>query len=83
MEGKIAKVSKGGHIGGSAPFGYRIQGEGREAWLVKVPAEQAALRTIEALRGKMSLREIAAAVKAKHQVKMSHEAVRRIYATTR
>jgi DNA invertase Pin-like site-specific DNA recombinase len=38
MDGKRGKRAKGGHVGGLAPYGYRIVGEGREAALV--PHEQ-------------------------------------------
>jgi DNA invertase Pin-like site-specific DNA recombinase len=40
LEGKRNKAEKGGHTGGEAPLGYRIEGKGREARLVPVEAEQ-------------------------------------------
>jgi len=42
-EGKRAKKEKGGHIGGQAPFGYKIVGSGRDAVLEPVEQEQEAL----------------------------------------
>ena len=47
-EGRTAKKAKGGHIGGSAPFGYRKLGEGRGAMLEPVEAEQYAIDRIKA-----------------------------------
>ena len=77
-DGRRAKASRGGHTGGSAPFGYRVFGQGKEASLVEVPEQQAAIRTILELRGKASLRSIAAAVKERHGIEVSYEAVRRV-----
>ena len=45
-DGRRGKATKGGHIGGTAPFGYRVEGAGKAAILVPVPAEQEALETI-------------------------------------
>jgi DNA invertase Pin-like site-specific DNA recombinase len=77
-EGRRAKKAVGGHIGGSAPFGYRVVGSGRDARLVEVPEFQAAIRTIQSLRGRASLRQIVQRVRAAHRVRISHEGVRRI-----
>jgi DNA invertase Pin-like site-specific DNA recombinase len=77
-EGRRAKAQKGGHTGGSAPFGYRIEGRGREARLIPDPKQQKALAAIRRLRGSMSLRGIAKEVSTKHGVEISHEAVRRV-----
>jgi hypothetical protein len=49
-DGRQGKVTKGGHIGGTAPFGYRVEGTGKAAVLVPVPAEQEALKTIRKAR---------------------------------
>ncbi len=43
-EGKKAKLEKGGHTGGEAPYGYRIVGRGRESRLEVNPDEQAMIR---------------------------------------
>lgn len=77
-EGKRAKASRGGHIGGSAPFGYRVEGQGRDARLVEDSAQQTATRTIRRLRGRMSLRRIAEVVNDRHGLKISHEGVRHV-----
>jgi DNA invertase Pin-like site-specific DNA recombinase len=77
-DGRRAKASRGGHTGGSAPFGYRVVGQGKEARLVEVPEQQVAIRTILELRGKASLRNIANAVKERHGTRVSYEAVRRV-----
>jgi DNA invertase Pin-like site-specific DNA recombinase len=39
-EGRVGKRSKGGFMGGAAPYGYRIAGKGRDAVLIDDPAEQ-------------------------------------------
>ena len=78
QDGRRAKADRGGHTGGSAPFGYRVVGQGREARLVEVPEQQAAIRAILELKGKASLRKIVAAVKERHGVDVSYEAVRRV-----
>lgn len=77
--GQRNKRAQGGHIGGSAPFGYRTIGHGRSATLEAIPEQQAAIATMLALRGTgASLRAISAAVEAQHGLKASHEAVRRV-----
>lgn len=76
--GQAAKKARGGHIGGSAKFGYVIEGVGKDARLVEDPVQQAALRDAFELRGAgMSFRHIAQAIEVKHGVKVSHEAVRK------
>ena len=73
-EGREAKRAAGGHIGGSAPFGYRVEGSGRDAKLVEDPAQQAALQQARELRAAgMSYRKIAAAL----PVTVSYEALRK------
>jgi len=80
-DGQAAKKARGGHIGGSAPFGYRVEGKGHKAELVKDDVQQAALLDVIAWHGeKMSLRGISAQVKVKHGVVVSHESVRRAIA---
>ena len=41
LEGKAAKRKQGGHIGGPIPFGYRKDGKGKNARLVRCEKEQA------------------------------------------
>jgi DNA invertase Pin-like site-specific DNA recombinase len=77
-EGRRAKAARGGHIGGTAPFGYQVLGIGKEAKLVEVEEQQAALATIRELCGNASFRRIAAIVRDRHGIALSHEAVRRI-----
>jgi DNA invertase Pin-like site-specific DNA recombinase len=80
-EGQAAKRAKGGHIGGTAPFGYRVQGQGRAARLEPVEEEQAAIKDMVDLhREGHSLRAIAKHVEAGYGLRVSHEAVRRIVA---
>jgi DNA invertase Pin-like site-specific DNA recombinase len=49
-EGRIGKRQRGGHIGGQAPYGYRVEGKGRGARLVPVEAEQAIVQAVRELR---------------------------------
>ena len=75
-EGRAAKRRAGGHIGGDAPFGWRRVGAGRAARLERDPEQQAALATIRKLAAEgMSSRAIAAAVKDRHGLAVSHVAV--------
>ena len=77
-DGKRSKRARGGHIGGRAPFGYRVEGTGKESLLLPVQDQQDALQTIRRLAGRVSLRAIAATVEELHGVRISHEAVRRV-----
>jgi DNA invertase Pin-like site-specific DNA recombinase len=75
-EGRAAKRRNGGHIGGSAPFGFRKVGSGRTARLEPDPAQQAALADMRRLAAEgMSSRAIAAAVQQRHSMKVSHVTV--------
>lgn len=58
-DGRKGKRERQGHIGGSAPYGYRVVGSGRAAALTPHPDEQRLLARITELRGK---RRTAAAV---------------------
>ncbi len=49
-EGRAGKRARGGHIGGSVPYGYRKVGEGRGAMLEPDEAEQAIVASIKNLR---------------------------------
>jgi DNA invertase Pin-like site-specific DNA recombinase len=81
-DGRAGKRAGGGHVGGSAPFGFRKVGAGRAARLEPVPEQQEAIATMRRLRGEgRSLRAIAAAVHERHGIKVSHLAVRRALAT--
>lgn len=50
VDGKRAKKEKGGHIAGSAPFGWSVIGTGRESHLEPIEHEQATLRRIVELK---------------------------------
>ena len=77
-QGQAAKRKAGGHLGGSAKFGYAIQGTGQAATLVAKPEEQAALRYAKEMRATgISFRGIASILKTSHGVVVSHEAIRR------
>lgn len=41
QEGRVAKAQKGGHLGGRAPYGWRVEGAGRTARLVVDDTERA------------------------------------------
>jgi DNA invertase Pin-like site-specific DNA recombinase len=78
-EGRAAKREGGGHIGGSAPFGYRKIGAGRAARLEPDPAQQEAIATIRTLADTgMASRAIAAAVREKHGVSVSHVTIQSV-----
>lgn len=49
-DGKTAKAARGGHLGGRAPYGLKIEGSGRTAHLVKNEDEQEVIETIRSLR---------------------------------
>jgi DNA invertase Pin-like site-specific DNA recombinase len=77
-QGQAAKRKAGGHLGGSAKFGYTIQGTGQAAVLVEKPEEQAALAYAKEMRATgISFRAISAILKTSHMVVVSHEAIRR------
>jgi DNA invertase Pin-like site-specific DNA recombinase len=48
-DGRGAKRAAGGHIGGSAPFGYHKVGAGRSARLEPIPEQQDAILTMHRL----------------------------------
>ncbi len=76
-DGRTAKRRAGGHIGGTAPFGYRKEGMGRSARLEPDPEQQAALGTIREMGTQgMASRAIAAAVRDRHGLSVSHVTVR-------
>lgn len=76
--GRASKRAKGGHIGGTAPFGYRVDGQGRQAMLVPVPEQQDALLTIRQMRLRgATLRVTADRVRELHGFSLPLETVRR------
>lgn len=50
QEGRRGKRARGGHTGGTAPFGYWIQGSGRTATLIRNEDEQAHIQRAYTLR---------------------------------
>lgn len=78
-DGRQAKKAAGGHIGGSAPFGFDKVGAGKDARLIPNAAQQSAIATIvEARAAGFSLRNVAELVEQKHGLRVSYEVVRRI-----
>jgi len=77
-DGKRSKANRGGHIGGSPPFGYAVAGEGKESRLIQVAEQQAAIQTIKKHQSSMSLRALSHLVAERHGVGVSHEAIRRL-----
>lgn len=76
-DGRAAKRAKGGHIGGTAPFGYEKVGEGRGAMLQPIPAQQKAIDDMVSLRASgASYRAIADQIAENHGMNVSHLAVR-------
>ena len=75
--GQEAKKARGGHIGGSAPFGYRVEGRGHAAVLVEDAEQQKALADAVELRATgVSLRGISNVLKLRGVV-VSHESLRK------
>jgi DNA invertase Pin-like site-specific DNA recombinase len=53
-DGRRGKRSRGGHLGGVAPYGYRVVGDKRLAVLEPVPEEQPILNEVLALSKKLT-----------------------------
>ena len=80
VDGRRAKAKAGGHNGGKRPFGYAVEGSGKEARLVPLPNEQELIRRVLALhRQGRSLRTISAAL-AEEGHRLSHVGVKRLLA---
>ena len=75
--GRRAKRRSGGFVGGTAQFGYRVEGEGKAARLVAEPWRKAAMADMRRWKdsGK-SLRAIAALISERY-ASTSHMAVKR------
>jgi putative DNA-invertase from lambdoid prophage Rac len=79
LAGRRGKKARGGFVGGTVPFGYRVEGEGKAAYLVPELSEQAALESILELReAGLSLRDVAEQVNARHGTSISYQVVRRV-----
>lgn len=75
--GRAAKKAAGGHIGGSAPFGYKVVGHGRDAVLVEDLEQQEAIAFAKELRGAgASYRKIAQELGSRG-VRVSFETLRK------
>jgi DNA invertase Pin-like site-specific DNA recombinase len=48
-DGRKSKFARGGHLGGSPPYGFKVVGSGREATLQEIPEEQDTIRKIRRL----------------------------------
>lgn len=53
-EGRKAKKASGGHVGGSAPYGFSVEGKGKTARLVSNPDEQKVIARVVELSAKWS-----------------------------
>lgn len=76
-DGKSAKKAKGGHIGGSRPFGYDVVGRGKEAVLEPREDEQRYIPEILERSKTQSLRTISGWL-AGQGVQLSHVAVSKV-----
>lgn len=80
LDGQRAKKAKGGFNGGVRPFGYRVEGQGKDSILVEIPEEQKAISRMRELRASgLSLRDISAEIE-KDGHKISHVAIKKILA---
>lgn len=78
--GQANKRAAGGHIGGSAPFGYDIVGRGKNAQLVPNEKEQEALAYAKQMRESgQSFRAISDALKSQLGVSVSYESLRKAF----
>jgi DNA invertase Pin-like site-specific DNA recombinase len=77
-DGQRAKKEKGGFVGGRRPFGYRVEGTGKNAIVIPDPAEQQAIIDMQAMReAGQSYRQIAQAMNERGHV-ITHQAVKNI-----
>jgi DNA invertase Pin-like site-specific DNA recombinase len=75
-EGRTSKRQAGGFVGGSVPFGYLVQGEGKSSRLVPDPAKADVVAFILQMRAaSKSSREIAKLVREQFSIPISHETV--------
>lgn len=49
VEGRKGKLQRGGHIGGEPPFGFIVEGSGRDAKLLPDPKEQEVVKLVVGL----------------------------------
>jgi len=78
MRGRRAKRERGGFIGGEAPWGCKVEGEGKESKVVELPFRREAIGMMRVLRDEgKSYRDIAQLVTAKYKLPTSHMKVKR------
>jgi DNA invertase Pin-like site-specific DNA recombinase len=76
--GRNAKKTNGGHIGGSAPWGARVVGKGKDAKIKDIFRQQAIARMVALRQESMSYRAIAQIISRDYDEPISHMAVSRI-----
>jgi DNA invertase Pin-like site-specific DNA recombinase len=77
--GRDAKRAAGGFTGGKRPFGYTIEGSGKDSVLVEYPPEQEAIRMIGEWRSQgLSLTDISRELWSKLGIKLSHMGVKSV-----
>lgn len=74
--GKAAKAAKGGYTGGTPPWGYKVEGQGKDAVLVPDPALQREINHVHVMYHNLgwSLRRISKELKDRG-VEISHQGV--------
>jgi putative DNA-invertase from lambdoid prophage Rac len=79
MGGKRAKAAKMGYLGGNVPYGYRMEGQGKESRLIPIPEEQKVIELImEGRKSGMSMRAVADYVGIRTGRKVTWNLVRRV-----
>ena len=74
MQAKQDQRARGLHLGGPAPFGFRVE----DGMLIPVPEQQTAIEDMKRMRAeRASLRQIAAAM-AERGHKLSHVTVKQV-----
>jgi len=58
-DGRAGKRKNGGHIGGDAPYGWRVEGSGKAASLIEIESEQSTIGAVKGLKAQgLSLRKV-------------------------
>lgn len=79
MGGKKIKASKSGYLGGNVPYGYRLEGQGKNSMLIPIPEEQKVIELImEARKSGMSMRATADYVAIRSGRQVTWNLVRRV-----
>jgi DNA invertase Pin-like site-specific DNA recombinase len=78
-DGIKGKKAKGGYIGGRRPYGYQIEGTGKDARLIEDEKEQQAITRIAELRkAGMGYQKVAMQLQAQGYPYISHMGVKRV-----